>query len=309
MTIIVAGGTGFLGMALLHRLLRDNHSIVLLTRNSGNVSIHHPHVRVAQWDGRVVGDWVKYVDGADAIVNLTGELIAGKRWTKRQKEIILGSRVDATRAIVKAIEQASKKPSVLVSASAVGYYGNVPSGDVPESFPKGNDFLAMVCGRWEEEALVARKLGIRIVTPRLGVVLAGDGGALKKMVLPFRWFIGGPIGNGRQWLPWIHRDDVVDGIVFLLQSSQLAGAVNFVAPEPATMKQFSRALGRSLRRPSWIPVPSFILHILLGEMAGMLLTGQRAVPQRLMDAGFVFQYPGLDRALSAIAESSCEEQC
>jgi uncharacterized protein (TIGR01777 family) len=303
MTIIVAGGTGFIGNALVERLLQERHNVVLLTRNPSKVEQSRPNLRVEEWDAKTIGPWGEDMNRADAIINLTGEIIAGKRWTKRQKEVILRSRVDATRALVQAIEQASKKPSLLISASAAGFYGNVPSGDVPESFPRGTDFLAAVCGHWEEEALAAAKSGVRVLTPRLGVVLAHDGGALARMLLPFKFFIGGPLGNGKQWFPWIHRDDVVDGILFLLQSSTISGAVNFVAPEPLTMKEFSRRIGEILHRPSWAPVPSLALRILLGEMADMLLTGQRVIPKKLIDDGYVFRYPSLASALREIVSS------
>lgn len=302
MTIIVTGGTGFIGNALVERLLQERHNVILLTRNPVKVQ-SRPNLRMEKWDAKTIGPWEEVVHSADAVINLAGEIIAGKRWTKRQKEVILGSRVDATRVLVRAIEQASKKPSLLVSASAVGYYGSVPLGDVPESFPRGSDFLADVCGRWEEEALAAAKSGVRVVTPRLGVVLAHDGGALARMLLPFKLFVGGPFGDGKQWFPWIHRDDVVEGILFLLRSSTISGAVNFVAPEPLTMKEFSRRIGGILRRPSWAPVPSLALRILLGEMADMLLTGQRVIPKKLTDAGYVFRYPSLTEALREILSS------
>lgn len=302
MTIIVTGGMGFIGNALVERLLQERHNVILLTRNPVKVQ-SRPNLRMEKWDAKTIGPWEEVVHSADAVINLAGEIIAGKRWTKRQKEVILGSRVDATRVLVRAIEQASKKPSLLVSASAVGYYGSVPLGDVPESFPRGSDFLADVCGRWEEEALAAAKSGVRVVTPRLGVVLAHDGGALARMLLPFKLFVGGPFGDGKQWFPWIHRDDVVEGILFLLRSSTISGAVNFVAPEPLTMKEFSRRIGGILRRPSWAPVPSLALRILLGEMADMLLTGQRVIPKKLTDAGYVFRYPSLTEALREILSS------
>ncbi len=298
----MAGGTGFIGNALVERLLHERHSITLLTRNPSKVQ-SRTNLRIEKWDAKTIGPWGTMVDGADAIVNLTGEIIAGKRWTKRQKEVILGSRIDATRALVKSIEQASKKPALLISASAVGYYGSVPSGDVPESFPPGTDFLAGICGRWEEEAFAATMFGVRVVTPRLGVVLADDGGALARMLLPFKLFIGGHLGDGKQWFPWIHRDDVVEGMLFLLQSSVISGPVNFVAPEPLTMKEFSRTIGGILRRPSWAPVPAFALRILMGEMADMLLTGQRVIPKKMMDAGYVFRYPALTSALGEILSS------
>jgi uncharacterized protein (TIGR01777 family) len=306
MKIIIAGGTGFIGKALVDRLLGDNHTVVVLTRNvaAGKSSwrptssfLPQASPVFEQWDAYTVGTWSNHVDGADAVINLTGELIAGKRWTQKQKEKILTSRVTATRAIVNAIERATKKPSVLINASAVGYYGNVPEGEVTESFPCGSDFLAGVCRKWEEAALIAQQYGVRVVTPRFGVVLSRDGGALQRMMIPFRLFAGGYLGTGTQWFPWIHRDDLINAMLFSLQHSSLSGAVNFVAPHAVTMKEFCKTLGEAMHSPSWTFVPSFVLRILLGEMAEMLLTGQKVIPKKLLDEGFKFLYSELSQAL------------
>jgi uncharacterized protein (TIGR01777 family) len=300
MNIILAGGSGFIGKALTARLLADGHSVTLLTRDPARVHVSGSALRVQQWDAATVGAWGASVDGADAVINLTGELISGKRWSPAQKELIRSSRISSTRAIVQAIGAATKKPSLLINASAVGYYGDVPSGDVPESFPAGRGFLAEVCQEWESSAYAAQAHGVRVVTPRLGVVLAPDGGALAKMLLPFRLFVGGPIGSGRQWFPWIHRDDVVAGILFLLRTPTVSGPVNFAGPEAVTMKEFCRALEAAMGRPSWAPVPAPILRIMLGEMAGMILGGQRVVPKKLSGAGYTFRYPTVGAALREI---------
>ncbi len=297
MNIIVAGGTGFIGSTLIRTLLQEKHAVTLLTRTPSKLSLSSPGLQREAWDTKTAGPWIKHIESADAVINLTGELIGGKRWSASQKERILESRVNSTRTLVRAMGQASKKPSVLINASAVGYYGDVPSGDVPESFPKGHGFLADVCGAWEDEAFAAQTFGVRVVMLRTGVVLAPDGGALERMMLPFTLFAGGPIGSGRQWFPWIHRDDVVGSILFLLNAPGISGPMNLVAPEPVTMKEFSKQLGLAMNRPSWAPVPSPILRVLLGEMAGMILTGQRAVPKRLMEAGYVFRFPTLSQAL------------
>ena len=205
-----------------------------------------------------------------------------------------------TGAIVSAIGQARKKPSVLVSASAVGYYGHVEYGDVAETHSKGNDFLAAVCERWEQEARRAEAYGVRVITPRFGVVLEKEGGALKRLLLPFKLFLGGPLGSGKQWFPWVHRDDVIEIISFVLQNPKVSGPVNVTAPEPVTMKEFCTALGKALHRPSWAPVPAFVLRTILGEMSLVVLTGQRAIPKKLLEAGYTFKYPQLTGALSAI---------
>jgi uncharacterized protein (TIGR01777 family) len=300
MNIILAGGSGFIGKALTARLLADGHTVTLLTRDPSRVAAPSASLRVQQWDAATVGPWGGSVDGADAVINLTGELISAKRWSPAQKALIRSSRISSTRAVVQAIGAASKKPSLLINASAVGYYGDVPSGDVPESFPAGRGFLAEVCREWEEAAFAAQAHGVRVVTVRLGVVLAPDGGALAKMLLPFRLFAGGPIGTGRQWFPWIHRDDVVAGILFLLRTPTVSGPVNFAGPEAVTMKEFCSTLGAAMGRPSWAPVPAPVLRIALGEMAGMILGGQRVVPKKLTAAGYTFRYPTVGAALREI---------
>jgi len=301
MNIVVSGGTGFIGKGLLQRLLEANHRLVVLTRNPEAVKpLATGSVQVERWNAKSLGAWADRVDGADAVINLAGEPIPAKRWTKRQKARLLNSRVDATKAIVAAIDQAKRKPSVLINASAVGYYGNVESGEVTESHPKGTGFIADLVERWEQEARAAEAMGVRVVLPRTGIVLEKDGGALKKMLLPFKLFVGGPLGSGRQWLPWIHREDVAGAILFALENPNLSGPVNLAAPEPVTMKQFSSALGKALGRPSWAPVPALVLRGLFGEMAETLLTGQRVVPRKLLQFGYQFRYPTLDQALAAI---------
>ncbi len=300
MKIIAAAGTGFIGKALVRRLLEEGHSVVVLSRNPSKVESKHQSLIVDHWDGTHVDTWVKHIDGSDVVINLAGEIIAGKRWSQRQKEIILKSRVDSTKALVSAIATSPNKPSLLINFSGVGFYGSVFSGDVPESFPHGDDFLAQVCERWENAALEAEKFGVRVVTPRLGVVLAEDGGALKRLILPFKLYTGGYLGSGVQWFPWIHRDDLIEALLFIINRQHLRGAINVTAPESVTMKTFCETLGKVLRSPSWTFVPSIVLRLMLGEMANMLLTGQRAVPKKLIDSGFVFRYPTLERALTSL---------
>ena len=295
MKIVVTGGSGFIGSALLPRLVAEGHDVILLTRKS-NTPRSSQRVRIEQWDGKTIGSWAKHVDGADAVLNFAGESIGGKRWTAAQKERIIKSRVDATTAICGAIDSAVKKPLTLVNASAVGFYGPVEDRDVAEDHPRGNTFLSETVDRWESAAHQAEKFGVRVVLLRTAVVL-GKGGALERMVLPFRLFAGGPVGSGRQWFPWIHVDDLVSIVLLALDNKSLSGAVNVVAPQTVTMKEFSAELGKALHRPSWVPVPGVVLNVALGEMSGMLLTGQRVVPGVLQREGYNFRFPRLGPAL------------
>jgi len=302
MNVLIAGGSGFLGKALATRLLEAGHTVSILSRNPSATRQSFPdRVAVEQWDARTVGSWIRLVEGADAVVNLTGESIGAKRWTQTQKERILSSRIDSTRAIVEALRQANRRPRVLVNQSAVGYYGNVPFVPVEEDHPPGNDFLAHVAVQWETEARKATDLGVRVVIPRTGVVLSAQGGALPRLLPPFRFFIGGPLGSGSQWFPWIHLDDEIGAMMFVVEKETIEGAVNFAAPGSVTMKEFCAALGKVLHRPSWAPVPGFVLKLILGEMAGpLLLHGQRVVPRKLLDAGYAFRFPTVYEALQDI---------
>ena len=301
MRIVLSGGTGFIGSALLKRLKEEGHSTILLTRNlEAGKRFSGDFVTVAPWDGKSVGAWADYISGADAVVNLAGEPIVGKRWTNYQKARIIGSRLEATKAITSAITQSRKKPQVLVNASAIGYYGHVEKSDVTELHPKGRGFLGDTCEQWEEAARTAERWGVRVVRLRIGIVLEKDGGALQKMIPPFQFFMGGPLGSGCQWVSWVHRDDLVSIILFALEHPDLSGPVNAVSPHPVTMKEFCASLGKAMDRPSWAPVPSFVLRILLGEMSEVLLTGQRVMPKKLESSGYTFRYPNLGGALEAI---------
>jgi uncharacterized protein (TIGR01777 family) len=271
----------------------------VLTRDPEKAS-HAPGVTRVRWDGATQGEWTAHVQGADAVINLAGESIGGGRWTATRKRRIVASRVNATRALSESIRLGEKRPFLFINSSAVGYYGPVESGDVTEDHPPGSGFLADVCLRWEQEALAVGELGPRVVILRTGVVIGEKGGALEKMLLPFRLYAGGPIGSGRQWFPWVHRDDVAGVILFALGNAALAGPVNVVAPERVDMKAFCVALGRALSRPSWLPVPAPALRAALGEMADMILTGQRVVPAKLLTLGYRFRYPALAAALDSV---------
>ncbi len=303
----MAGGTGFLGSPLSEIWAEEGHEVVILTRSLAPGGSHHdpgtgvPGITRAGWtpDGRT-GPWARTIDGAGAIVNLAGENLGGRRWTPQRKAQLRDSRVLPTRSLASAIAASLSPPRVFVSASAVGYYG--ASGDEPktEDAPAGNDFLAQLCEDWEHEARRAERPGTRVVLLRSGVVLERSGGALPRMVMPFRFFAGGPLGSGRQYLSWIHRMDWVEMVRWLVENKEIAGPVNVTAPDPVTNAQFAAAAGRALHRPSLIPAPGFAIRMLLGEMADMVLTGQRAVPARAQAAGFHFRYPGIDIALRGI---------
>ena len=252
MRIIVAGGRGWLGSALCRLLIDDGHDVVVLSRSRPTLSVK-PGPRFVTWDGQTLAEWASEVDGADAIVNFSGESIAGARWTAKRKRLLRSSRIEPTAVLVDAIAAATDRPGVLVNASAVGYYGDRGEETVMEDTAPGTDFLARLVVDWEAAALRAVDLGTRTVVLRMGVVIGPGGGALDRLVMPFRWFVGGPIGFGNRWLPWIHIDDVVGLFRFALEREDVSGPINAVAPEPATYRDLAVAIGRALGRPSWCP--------------------------------------------------------
>jgi uncharacterized protein (TIGR01777 family) len=301
MKYVIAGGSGFLGDALCARLASDGDDIVILTRGPGRTTASSRYVTWTADPATASGsDWARELDGADGVINLAGAGIADRRWTAARKQQLRQSRVDSTRALVSAARVATNRPTVFLSGSAVGFYGPQPDDGpaLDESAPPGSDFLSVLAVDWEAEAHAAEALGSRVVIVRTGVVLARNGGALEKMIPPFRFLVGGPLGSGRQVMSWIHLTDWVDLIVWLLRTPGASGTFNATAPEPATNREFSAALGRALRRPSWIPVPGFALKLIVGEMAGpALLAGQRVIPKRALDLGFQFSYPEISSAL------------
>lgn len=300
MNVVVAGATGFIGAPLCTHLTGAGHRVVALCRNTEAARRRlGDAATLAQWDGATVGEWAAHVDGADAVVNLAGESIATGRWTAARKRVLRESRTAATAAVVDAIARAAQPPAVLVNASAIGWYG--PHGDEPleESAPAGTDFLASICVDWEAAARRAEP-HCRVVLLRIGVVLGPGGGALSKMVLPFKMFFGGPLGNGRQQFSWIHRDDLIGIIVHAMDHGTLAGPVNGTAPEPLPLKEFCATLGRVMGRPSWAPVPAPVLKLLVGEMSDMLLNGQRVLPAAAQGSGYAFKYATAESALRAV---------
>lgn len=296
MRIVVAGASGLIGKRLVSRLRARGDEVVALVRRA-RPAPWSEGIRLEEWDGRSQGPWAAAVDGAAAVVNLAGASVAGKRWSPAYKDEILRSRLDSTGAVVQAMGAAARKPGVLVNASAVGYYG--PRGPEPldEEAAPGDDFLAQVCRRWEARAREAEALGARVVLVRTGVVLAKEGGALPQFLPPFRAFVGGPLGSGRQWFPWIHLEDEVSLLVWAIDSSSARGPVNGAAPGGQTMGDFCAALGRVLHRPSWAKVPAAALRVLVGEFADVLTTGQHAVPARALQGGFRFRFADSEAAL------------
>lgn len=301
MRIIITGATGFIGAPLCSALKNAGHRVTVLTRSrdAAEKSLGAGY-ELVEWQPPTSGEWEAAIGGAEGVINLAGENIGASRWTKKRKQVIIGSRLAATGAIVNAIGKAKNKPKVLVNASAVGFYGPRGDEEVTEQSSAGSDFLAQTVQQWENEAKKAEAYGTRVVLLRNGIVLEKDGGALARMLLPFRLFIGGPIGSGRQWMSWIHRDDVMGLILFALQNGNARGVINATAPNPVTMQEFCMTLGKAMHRPSWLPAPGFALKILLGEMSMLVLTGQKVLPKQAEKLGYKFQYPELGAALRAI---------
>ncbi|MGE0702883.1 MAG: TIGR01777 family oxidoreductase [Vicinamibacterales bacterium] len=302
MRIVIAGGSGLLGRLLSEALRHDGHELVVLTRGEPRRDAGTTFVKWTP-DGSP-GPWSSEIDGAGVVVNLAGESIAGRRWTAAHKQRIRDSRVLATRSLVAAIGKTARAPGALISGSAVGYYG--PHGDeiVTEATPAGSDFLAEVGVAWEAEAQAA-EWRTRVVLVRTGIVLSREGGALPPLLRPFWFGVGGPLGSGRQYWPWIHWRDWVDLVRFAIRTSTVSGPLNATAPAPVTNRDFTRALGRAMHRPAVIPTPGFALKLLLGEMAEpLILTGQRAVPAKAEEMGFSFTYGEIGQALDAIFKRS-----
>lgn len=299
MKLVIAGASGFIGSALVQQLWKDFHSLVLLSRTAPRQEGNANKVYLL-WQPGQSGAWEQSVDGADGVINLAGEPIAAKRWTAKQKQILRSSRIATTQALCAAIAKAKVKPKFLISSSAVGYYGDRGDEMLTEEAPPRDDFLAQLCVDWEAEAKKAEAFGVRVVLLRTGIVLGKGQGALRKMVPPFKLFVGGPLGSGLQWMPWIHIDDEIGLIKFLIAQEAARGPFNLTAPHPVTAAEFSLTLGRVLNRPAWASVPSWALALMLGEMADMLLGGQRAVPKAALALGYRFKYPRIADALNAL---------
>lgn len=308
MRIVIAGGTGFLGGPLAEVYAEEGHDVRVLTRSLSDGEARHdpgtgkPGITRVGWHPNgATGRWADALDGADAAVNLAGEPIGDARWTPQRKAHLRDSRVLPTRSLAAAINAVAQPPQVLVSMSGVGYYG--PAGAEPktEDSPAGTDFMAHLAEDWEAEARKAERAGTRVVLLRAGVVLEKVGGALPRMLTPFRFFVGGPIGSGRQYVSWIHRLDVIEMIRWIIATPGVTGPVNASAPHPVTNREFATAIGHAIRRPSFMPAPAFALRLLVGEMADpLLLTGQCVIPAVAQAHGYHFRYPEIDIALRGI---------
>jgi uncharacterized protein len=307
MKIVIAGGSGFLGRALSERLVATGHQVLVLTRGGGPGRPWEGPRSAATWTPNgSAGDWASAIDGCDAVANLAGTSIGDGRWTRSRKVEILNSRVNATRSLVAVIRDLKNPPSVLVSSSAQGYYGDRGDEELGEDAAASRDFLAGVCVRWEAEARKAADK-CRVVTLRTGIVLAADGGALPRMMLPFRLFAGGPFGSGRQFMSWIHLDDWVSIARLALTDERVQGPINLCAPNPVRNREFAAALGRALRRPSWVRTPGLALRVALGEMAQpLLLASTRMVPAVALSCGYRFRYPDVAQTLEAALQSGSE---
>lgn len=296
MKVLITGATGLIGSSLTRQLLYLSHELTLLTRDVAKARDKFGEA-VHYWPSI---DQQRSLDGFDAVINLAGEPIADKRWSKAQKERLCRSRWELTARLAELINASSMPPSVLISGSAVGFYGDQGQAVVTEEETPHDEFTHRLCQRWEELALQAQSSHTRVCLLRTGVVLAPKGGALAKMIPPFRLGVGGPIGDGRQYLPWIHIDDMVSGIIYLLNNPALQGPFNMVAPYPVHNEQFTATLANVLDRPAFLRAPAFVMRLLMGEAAVLVLGGQRAVPKRLEEAGFTFRFFELEQALDDV---------
>jgi uncharacterized protein (TIGR01777 family) len=301
MNIVVSGGTGFIGRRLCGTLVASGHRVTLLTRKTESPPPSYwQTMTIVKWNGQDEKALEQHLKGADAVINLAGAPIADARWTEDRKRLLIESRVMTTRRLVEASSRLTVKPLVFINASGIGYYGAHGDRVLDEASGPGEGFLADLCLQWESAAREAVSHGLRVVCLRIGMVLERDGGALPRMALPFRFFAGGPVMPGNQWISWIHRDDVVGLIEWALSDSKVEGSVNAVAPSPVTMMEFSKTLGRVLHKPSWLPLPAFALKLALGDLSALMTTGQKVAPVLAQRGGYHFRYPFLEGALRAI---------
>jgi uncharacterized protein (TIGR01777 family) len=299
MKILVTGATGLIGKAICRTLINDGHQVVILSRRATPTSLG---VTAFRWEPEREAPPVEAWEGVEAVIHLAGEPVAA-RWTNETKRRIRDSRVIGTRNLVAGMKASRQAPESLIAASAVGFYGDRGDEVLNESSPPGSGFLSEVCVEWEAEAARAREFGVRVAHTRIGVVLSPEGGALEKMLTPFKLGLGGRLGDGRQWFPWIHLDDIIGILRHALMTPAVNGAINGVAPGIVTNEEFTRELAGALNRPVFFPVPEFALRILMGEMADVALASQRIVPQVALDTGYQFRYPDLRPALDSLLKS------
>lgn len=296
MKVAISGVSGLVGSALRESLTNDGHEVIAISRRSSL-----PPLKTLTWDVENGRFDASGLENVDVVVHLAGEPVA-QRWNDERKQAIRDSRVDSARLLVEGLKSLKNPPKLLASASAVGFYGDGGDTELDESAPPGTGFLPDVCQEWEKATMEALGVGIRATSIRTGIVLSTKGGALPQMLLPFKLGVGGPVGTGSQWMPWIHIDDIVGAYRFVIDNDDLVGAVNGTAPNPVTNAEFSKALGRALHRPAFLPAPAFGLKILFGEMSEILLEGQRAIPKKLLTAGYEFKYPEVGAALKDVIE-------
>jgi uncharacterized protein (TIGR01777 family) len=296
--IIITGATGLIGEKLCKNLISNGNEITLFT---GNPSKAEALIKGAKeyvyWNYHKPEEWGNHIEGKDAVIHLAGASIAGKRWTESYKELILESREISTQNLVKAIGKAIQKPGLFISSSAVGYYGNAGNEILTEESKNGNDFLSEVCRVWETSAEKVESFGVKRISIRTGIALSIEGGAFPKMLQPFRLFIGGPMGSGKQWFPWIHIEDLIQIYLYALNNPSVNGIINAVSPNPVTAKEFAKCIGKTIHRPSFFPVPLSALKIAIGEAAESIVASQRAIPKKLLDAGFKFKFEKIEDAL------------
>lgn len=308
MRILITGGTGLIGRPLSAALVEAGYEVTVLSRDPIEAKTMPEGVNLHRWDAKSADGWGHLADGADGIINLAGAGIGDGRWSKARKQAIRDSRINAGRAVLEAIQEASVKPKVLIQGSAVGYYGTFDDAtSVTEENGPGTDFVSKVCFDWEISTAPVTRMGVRRPIIRTGVVLSNDGGALQRMKLPYKFYAGGKLGDGTQWVPWIHIDDEVRAIIFLLENEAADGPFNLTSPNPATNADLSAALGNAMGRPSFVPAPSFAIRGAFGEMADIVLKGQRVLPERLEELGFEFEYPTLESALQELSDEATPE--
>jgi uncharacterized protein (TIGR01777 family) len=304
MRVFVTGGTGLVGTHLVRRLRERGDEVALLTRRPAAAHERFSDCTVVEGDPMQAGPWMDAIAGCEAVINLAGEGIFNRRWTDAFKALLRDSRVKSTEHVVQALSKNPRTPAgaakVLVNASAVGYYGYHGDESLDESSPPGDDSLARVCVDWERAARAGEMAGVRVVVVRIGVVLDRSGGALAKLLTPFKLFAGGPVGSGNQWMSWIHNDDLAGLFLLALDNARAGGPLNGTAPKPVTNRDFGKTLGRALSRPSAVPTPAFALRLMLGEVADVVTKGQKVLPKRALELGYAFRFPELDAALTDI---------